>query len=200
MFEVGQRLASSTIIPKQQEHKSAEGLKKLDLETYFKTFDPSLCCLLEGFTSGKKRRDRYRLIPESQSEYFVHLLRPNTILSLCFRENLIMCNATNSKQAVNLSGDSGTYGHYHALKDWMSNQSMEPLPYPENDCVAIFDNNQVICRSWKIKVNNKVQSSVVTTIFQIEYPSYNLQRQVNLKPKFLNFDAERLKQCARDMP
>lgn len=67
VFEVGQRLASSTIIPKQQEHKSAEGLKKLDLETYFKTFNPSLCCLLEGFTSGKKRRDRYRLIPESQS-------------------------------------------------------------------------------------------------------------------------------------
>lgn len=111
-----------------------------------------------------------------------------------------MCNATNSKQAVNLFGDSGTYGHYHALKDWLSNQFMEPLPYPENDCVAIFDNNQVICRSWKIKVNNKVQSPVVTTIFQIEYPSYNLQRQVNLKPKFLNFDAERLKQCARDMP
>lgn len=87
-----------------------------------------------------------------------------------------MYNATNSKQAVNLLGDSGPYDHYHAVKDWLWNQSMEPLPYPENDCVAKFDNNQVIGRSWKIKVNN-VQSSVVTTICQIEYPSYSLQRR-----------------------
>lgn len=200
VFEVGQRLASSTVIPKQQEHKSAEGLKKLDLETYFKSFDPSLCCLLEGFTSGKKRRDPDLYQKAKVAEYFVHLLHPNTILSLCFMENLLMYNATNSKQAVNLLGDSGPYGHYHAVKDWLSNQSMEPLPYPENDCVAIFDNNQVIGRSWKIKVNNKVQSSVVTTICQIEYPSYSLQRQVNLKPKFWNFDAEKLKRWVRDMP
>lgn len=176
VFEVGQRLASSTVIPKQQEHKSAEGLKKLDLETYFKSFDPSLCCLLEGFTSGKKRRDPDLYKKAKVAEYFVHLLLPNTILSLCFMENLLMYNATNSKQAVNLLGDSGPYGHYHAVKDWLSNQSMEPLPYPENDCVAKFDNNQVIGRSWKIKVNN-VQSSVVTTICQIEYPSYSLQRR-----------------------
>lgn len=200
VFEVGQRLASSTVIPKQQEHKSAEGLKKLDLETYFKSFDPSLCCLLEGFTSGKKRRDPDLYQKAKVAEYFVHLLHPNTILSLCFMENLLMYNATNSKQAVNLLGDSGPYGHYHAVKDWLSNQSMEPLPYPENDCIAIFDNNQVIGRSWKIKVNNKVQSSVVTTICQIEYPSYSLQRQVNLKPKFWNFDAEKLKRWVRDMP
>lgn len=53
---------------------------------------------------------------------------------------------------------------------------------------AIFDNNQEI-----------VGSSVVTTICQIEYPSYNLERQVNLKPKFWNFDAKRLKRCVRDM-
>lgn len=177
VFEVGQRLASSTGIPKQQEHKSAEGLKKLDLETYFKSFDPSLCCLLEGFTSGKKRRDPDLYKKAKVAEYFVHLLHPNTILSLCFMENLLMYNATNSKQAVNLLGDSGPYGHYHAVKDWLSNQSMEPLPYPENDCVAKFDNNQVKGRSWKIKVNNKVQSSVVTTICQIEYPSYSLQRR-----------------------
>lgn len=111
-----------------------------------------------------------------------------------------MYNATNSKQAVNLLGDSGPYGHYHAVKYWLSNQSLEPLPYPENGCVAIFDNNQVISRSWKIIVNNKVQSSVVTTICQIEYPSYSLQRQVNLKPKFWNFDAEKWYRCVRDMP
>lgn len=66
--------------------------------------------------------------------------------------------------------------------------------------VAIFDNNRVIGRSWKIKVNNKVQSSVVTTICRIEYPSYSLQRQVNLKPKLWNFDAEKLKRWVRDMP
>lgn len=176
VFEVGQRLASSTGIPKQQEHKSAEGLKKLDLETYFKSFDPSLCCLLEVFTSGKKRRDPDLYQKAKVAEYFVHLLHPNAILSLCFMENLLMYNATNSKQAVNLLGDSGPYDHYHAVKDWLWNQSMEPLPYPENDCVAKFDNNQVIGRSWKIKVNN-VQSSVVTTICQIEYPSYSLQRR-----------------------
>lgn len=30
VFQVGLRLASSTVIPKEQEHKNAEGLKKLD--------------------------------------------------------------------------------------------------------------------------------------------------------------------------
>lgn len=201
VFQVGLRLASSTVIPKEQEHKNAEGLKKLDLETYFETFDPGLCSLLEGLTSGKKRRGDIDLYQKAKvAEYIVHLLHPNTILSLCFMENLLMYNATNSKQAVNLLGDSGPYGHYHAVKDWLSNQSMKPLPYPDNDCVAIFDNNQVIGRSWKIKVNNKVQSSVVTTICQIAYPSYNLQRQVNMKPKFWDFDVEKLKRLVRDMP
>lgn len=106
------------------------------------------------------------------------------ILSLCFMENLLMYNTTNSTQAANLLGDSGPYGHYDAVRLWLSQQSMDPLPFPEKDCVVIFDNNQVIARSWNIKVNNKSRSSTVTTICQIEFPYNQLQRQVHLKPKF----------------
>lgn len=37
------------------------------------------------------------------------------ILSLCFMENLLMYNTTNSTRAANLLGDSGPYGHYDAV-------------------------------------------------------------------------------------
>lgn len=47
----------------------------------------------------------------------------------------------------------------------------------------IFDNNQVIGRSWNIKVNHKTKSSVVTTICKLQYDGYhNIQRQSQLKP------------------
>ncbi|XP_062569670.1 uncharacterized protein LOC134231718 [Saccostrea cucullata] len=115
-------------------------------------------------------------------------------------ENLLLYNITNSKKAVNLLGDSGPYGCYDTVKEWLCNQSMDPLPFPQNDCVVIFDNNQVIGRSWRVKVNNKVKSSVVTTICQIEFPDQNLQRQIHLKPKFWNVNTNQLVKCVRDIP
>lgn len=74
------------------------------------------------------------------------------------------CTTPPSKHAVNHLGDGGPYGHYHGVKDWLSNQRNLFLIEKMTD--AIFDNNQEI-----------VGSSVVTTICQIEYPSYNLERR-----------------------
>lgn len=47
----------------------------------------------------------------------------------------------NSKQVVNFLGDSGLYGYYYDVKDWLLNKFMEFFFYLENDCVVIFDNN-----------------------------------------------------------
>lgn len=69
------------------------------------------------------------------------------------------------------------------MREWISNQTSKPLQFPDGDCVVIFDNNQVIGRSWNIKVNHKTKSSVVTTICQLQYDGYhNIQRQPQLKP------------------
>lgn len=198
-YEVGKRLGSSVRIPKEQTFKSVDSLKHMDVKNYLQNFDPSLLCLLDGMNNEKKRdNDDYR--KAKCAEYLLHLLHPSAILSLCFMENLLMYNTTNSKQAANLLGDSGPYGHYDAVRLWLSQQSMDPLPFPEKDCVVIFDNNQVIGRSWNIKVNNKSRSSTVTTICQIEFPYNQLQRQVHLKPKFWNTDVDKLLKNVREIP
>lgn len=69
----------------------------MDLEIYFKLFDLSLCCLLEGFISGKKRRDFDLYKKVKVVEYFVYFFYLNIIFFFCFMENLFMYNVINSK-------------------------------------------------------------------------------------------------------
>lgn len=113
--------------------------------------------------NNEKKRDNDDYRKAKCAEYLLHLLHPSAILSLCFMENLLMYNTTNSKQAANLLGDSGPYGHYDAVRLWLSQQSMDPLPFPEKDCVVISDNNQVIGRSWNIKVHRKQQKQILNS-------------------------------------
>lgn len=100
-----------------------------------------------------------------------------------FPLNLLLYVASGSRNAVNLTGKGGPHGSYATVREWILNQTSKLLQFPDGDCVVIFDNNQVIGRSWNIKVNHKTKSRVVTTICQLQYDGYhNIQRQPQLKP------------------
>lgn len=72
-------------------------------------------------------------------EYLLYILYPSVTLSLCFMEDMLMFNTTNSKQAVNLLGDTGHFGHYGAMRLLLSNQSNDSV-IPWEKYIVIFDN------------------------------------------------------------
>lgn len=182
-------------------YKNNNFLQNLDLSAYLKTFDNTICKFLDGLKSSKRANSQDDYNKVKVHEHILHMLFPSIVLPLCFMENLLLYNKTSSRQATDLIGNGGPHGCYDVVKDWLGNQSMNQLQFPCGDCVVVFDNNQVIGRSWKVKLNNKVKSSVVTTICQIEYPGYgNIQSRNDLLPKFWHLDIIKLHNNVKEVP
>ena len=54
----------------------------------------------------------------------------------------------------------------------------------DQDLVTFFDNNQKLGRSWRVKINSKMNVSVMTTIWHIYPPNITtFQNDSNLSPK-----------------
>ena len=179
---VGQKLKSDSDISKL--YHDPDYLQNLDLERYTKRYNPALFGFLLGLSGGNTGRKQSATYMMAKClEMIYSMVFANVILPICFLQNLLMYSHTNSKFASNLLGKGGPYGSYQAVREWIKGQTTEPLSFPSGDCVVIFDNNQVIGRSWTIKVNHKTRSSVVTTICQIEYDGYeHIQRMPQFKP------------------
>ena len=74
-------------------------------------------------------------------------------------------------------------GSYWTVRNWLKGLSMDELPKPIGDCLVAFDNDQVIGKSYNVRVNNKVKMSIVTSVCVAEVnPNGVLQKQDNLKP------------------
>ena len=60
------------------------------------------------------------------------------------------------------------------------------IPFPESDVKAMFDNSQIIGKSWVLKPCSEMSKIIITTHAQIPLKS-NLQWRNDLKPKHLWF-------------
>ena len=65
------------------------------------------------------------------------------VAPMCFVNNIMQCQATQSRMCINLNGKTGPAG---------------------SDCMVAFDNDQVVGKSWRVSIDNKVKSSCVTSI------------------------------------
>lgn len=163
-------------------YKDMSFMQQFKLDEYLTKFNPVLFAIIDGFTSKSSVKNKDYLVAKTL-EMIYCVIFVNIVLPVCFLQNLLLYVASGSRNAVNLTGKGGPHGSYPTVREWISNQTSKPLQFPDGDCVVIFDNNQVIGRSWNIKVNHKTKSSVVTTICQLQYDGYhNIQRQPQLKP------------------
>ena len=86
------------------------------------------------------------------------------VAPMCFVNNIMQCQATQSHMCINLNGKTGPAGSYKKVSNWLVSQSTKELDFPQSDCMVAFDNAQVVGKSWRVSTDNKVKSSCVTSI------------------------------------
>ena len=90
------------------------------------------------------------------------------VAPMCFVNNIMQCQATQSRMCINLNGKIGPAGSYKTVSNWLVSQSTKELDFPQSDCMVAFDNDQVVGKSWRVSIDNKVKSSCVTRKFSNE--------------------------------
>ena len=97
-------------------------------------------------------------------EYLYGMSSKYFVAPMCFVNNIMQSQATQSRMCINLNGKTGPAGSYKTVSNWLVSQSTKELDFPQSDCMVAFDNDQVAGKSWRVSTDNKVKSSCVTSI------------------------------------
>ena len=110
------------------------------------------------------------------------------VLPLHFRESLVLYSVTKSKLALQILTYSGAHASYATIKLWLetlaSQKCVESRELrPVGDIVIAFDNNQMLQKTWAVRVGNKFKCSAITMNVAFEMNSHGtLQLNGLLKP------------------
>ena len=154
--------------------RSLPALLSLHPDEYITAFNP----VVTAFVSGLNDLEKGHATPQSSSkcdtyklcktlECILQLSSPTTMLPIHFRESVLLYTITGSKLALTSIG-AGAHCSYQSVKSWLDSLSKNTPTFPNTDSVVAFDNNQVMKRRWKVKLNNQVQCSVVTVVVNFE--------------------------------
>jgi len=134
---------------------------------------------LTKHSANNKQRFQVGIILESlQSIRKVELIGP-----LCFVLNMNNYSMTSIKQATDVLGTVLPGGKYHCISLWLTEQATEAPKCPEGDLIAMFDNEQIIGRSWNIQPRNKVKMSITTNVLVVPLNSKStIQNRTDLHP------------------
>ncbi|VDH92360.1 Hypothetical predicted protein [Mytilus galloprovincialis] len=123
----------------------------------------------------------------------IYTLCNRTLISpVSFLLNLTAYSLTGSRLLVDMIGNVTPAGHYKTVTSWIKDQSSEAQPLPSSDLMNVFDNEQVIGKTWSIKPRNKIAISIITNKAFMALPAEEtLQTKAEFKPeKTLKFDIE----------
>ena len=99
-------------------------------------------------------------------------------------QNLNIFAITNSKLALNILGNVVPSGRYNTVFNWLSQQANVPLKCPPGDLVVMFDNEEIVGKTWSIKPNNKLNMSIITNVAAVPLTSNTtLQDRSDLHPR-----------------
>ena len=177
LFEEEQNSVNKDIEHIQDRFSSISNLNELDVQEYLKEQNPFLMQTLLQVTQASIDKDFYRLAVLLESIY--KLRNANFIGPVSTLQNLVLLSITNSKSAVDICGSSGAGGKYTTLCKWLGNIPSEPKNVPKGDILFAFDNEQVIGKTWNIKPNNKIKTSIITTV-----AAFELQTEKQLQSDF----------------
>ena len=95
------------------------------------------------------------------------------VLPLSFQENLLVYSLCRSKQLVSYNSQMSPSGSSDFISKWLNEQSSTPVDFPEGLVRSVFDNEQVIGKTHKVKADNKVPASVITSHIYISLDNEN---------------------------
>ena len=135
---------------------------------YIKNRNKVILAFLNGISYGEQEMKKQLTVKTCVA--LEHLYGMSTfstkyfVAPMCFVNNTMQCQATQSRMCINLNGKTGPAGSYKTVSNWLVSQSTKELDFPQSDCMVAFDNDQVVGKSWRVSTDNKVKSSCVTSI------------------------------------
>ena len=150
----------------QKKYDSISKLNELDIMTYLMERNKTMVTMLLAMTQSTIHEDYYRLSVVLESIY--KLRNANFLGPVSLLQNLTFLSMTNSKAAVDIIGSSGAGGKYTTLCRWLGSISSKPPTVPDGDTLFVFDNEQIVGKTWNIKPQNKVRTSIITTVAAVQ--------------------------------
>ena len=117
-------------------------------------------------------------------EQIYRLVRPKFVGTASFFHNLNLFAVSNSKSASNINGSLVPGGKYSTISNWLDQQATKPPICPPGDLVVMFDNEQIVGKTWSIKPHNKVEESIITNIAAVSLSEKTeSQKQRDIHPR-----------------
>ena len=135
------------------------------MDVYIKNRNKVILAFLNGFSYREQEMKKQLTLKTCVAlEHLYGMSTKYFVAPMYFVNNIMQCQATQSRMCINLNGKTGPAGSYKTVSNWLVSQSTKELDFPQSDCMVAFDNDQVVGKSWRISTDNKVKSSCVTSI------------------------------------
>ncbi len=169
-----------------KEHSDLESMNKLQPKEYLGKRNSAIVAFISGFltTTISVSSDKSVLQVINILENIYHLTHNRFIGPFSLLQNLTMLSITGSKLAVNIMGSICAAGKYTHLNAILASGAKNELHCPNGDIIVMFDNEQVVGKTWNVRPNNKVRQSVVTNVAVVSLePNGTLQENDSLSPR-----------------
>ena len=154
-------------------YNQLQTIKHLELRQYIESFDEFLLNAIFAFTGQRMETVKLQyLVPLLES--FYRISDPKFIGAWSFMQNLITFSSAKSKQACNILGTAIPGSKYSTITAFLNDTDTgREAECPTGDLVFMFDNEQVIGKSWSVTAKNKVKMSVITNVAVLQLKDNN---------------------------
>ena len=80
------------------------------------------------------------------------------------RESVLINSIGGIALSLQLLASSSPHASHKTVRNWLAQFSTTTSMSFSGDIVAVFDNNQVMSRRWRVKLENKVFCNVITVV------------------------------------
>ena len=112
------------------------------MDVYIKNRNKVILAFLNGISYGEQEMKKQLTLKTCVA--LEHLYGMSTKY---FVNNIMQCQATQSRMCINLNAKTGPAGSYKTVSNWLVPQSTKELDFPQSDCMVAFDNDQVVGKS-----------------------------------------------------
>jgi hypothetical protein len=154
-------------------------LKNLTIGDYVSCMDPVTLNYIDGLCGAGET-----FMTAHVMEILYKMKRKRLVAPLSFLHNLDTYALTGSRQCLDRNSVGEPSGSYQTIVNWIDRQASKIPICPEGDIVYVFDNDQVIGKTYYIQPNSKVKSSVITNCAWIIIDEHGeLQKRPDLMPR-----------------
>ena len=163
-------------------YNQLQTIEHLEFSQYIESSDEFLLNAILAFTGQRRETVKLQhLVPLLESIY--RISDPKFIGAWSFMQNLITFSTAKSKQACNVLGTAIPGSKYSNIASFLSNADTgREAECPDGDVVFMFDNEQVIGKSWSVTAKNKVKMSVITNVAVLKLENSRNQQLEHFMP------------------